>query len=267
MNLVVAELKRITWRRATWGIVIALGIFGLLLWWGMSASWVGRWDYGDRPEIPPDFISGSIEAVAIIVAVGVFFWGASMIGAEMTTGSLAAWLTFVPSRTKVWWSKAAAIAVGGVAIGGAMLAGYMVMMSITFARAGVIRWPDYQAFLGRALVFIVVAAVAGYALAAAFGRTVAAPIAVGLYVMVLVSRSIFGLFGYGGLEVLPWVPEFVVHAFLAGGASLPTYPNGYDAPAVPFEVSAVAAGAYLCGMLAVLMAASWAWFTRRDHSR
>ena len=64
-----------------------------------------------------DTISEEIAKVsALLLAFLALLLGASFVGAEFSTGSMATWLTFAPRRLRVAVSKIVAAAVGGAAI-------------------------------------------------------------------------------------------------------------------------------------------------------
>src|SRR4051794_451078 len=156
-----------------------------------------------------DVAPTAVQLSAYATLLAAFLVGASFIGAEYTTGSLANWLTFVPQRLRVYGSKLLAVVLV-VAVGGAVSNFVMVglVALLTRAHGGALTGlAGVAATAGRAIPIAVLAGVAGFVLALVTRHTVAAlGIALG-YVVVAAVLSGIASDAAGPLAWLaPWVP-------------------------------------------------------------
>lgn len=217
-----------------------------------------------------DIGSTGMLFVAFVSLLASYLVGASFIGAEYTTGSIANWLAFVPARLRVYGSKLLAL-VAMALVGTALLAGltFALMAMITSLHGGDLGGADEVAATGgRTVVMGGVAAIAGFSVALLTRHTVAA---LGLVLGYLViSQVLVGLsMVVPAMQNLPpWLPEQNVLAFLQYGTT-------YDVmdPAAGSEdyssfsqrnISFGHSAAYWAVLVVVALVASAAIFRRRD---
>jgi ABC-2 type transport system permease protein len=77
--------------------------------------------------------STALKLSTVLVALVTFTIAASFIGAEYSSGSIINWLTFVPRRSHVFWSKLLAV-VGFAALLGTLVATLVLSASLILAR-------------------------------------------------------------------------------------------------------------------------------------
>lgn len=269
-RLLVAELKRVLWRRVTWGTVAGLAVLGLGVTLLFVSAMATEESVAGTTQLPSvedvtDLLKGGAVAAAVVLSIACFLLAASLMGAESTSGGLSQWLTFCPNRHKVYTSKLTAAVVAAVIIGLAGLLGYLLVFEVF----GVLNtWPQPStgpivAVLGRALVAVALAAAVGHALAALFGHTAAAPIALGIYLVLVIVRGFFGMLSEG---MQRFSLEMQAYAFLNGGISYPVFTQGYDLPPTTVTISTLEGALTLVGLTALITAVSWWWFARRDHA-
>ena len=126
-RLIVAELKRLVWRRMTWVMVASLAAVGL----AVAAAALYAFST-NQPGIPsPDEMRATLrvgmEACAIVTSLAALMLGATFVGAEIATGSLSQWLTFSPNRHKVYASKLLVALFGGLVLGLVACLGYLAV--------------------------------------------------------------------------------------------------------------------------------------------
>lgn len=131
----------------------------------------------------PFELAGSLPIGAIAVGVGtaalLFLLGATYIGAEWSTRSMAALLTWEPRRLRVFASKLAVLAVFAVLVALVMqllwvAAGWLIAATRGTTERGPDFWGDLLAQQGRVLLLGVLAAGGGFALAHLIRNTGAA---------------------------------------------------------------------------------------------
>ncbi|MHB8274279.1 MAG: ABC transporter permease subunit [Dermatophilaceae bacterium] len=233
-----------------------------------------KWENWGKPAarfaemMPNTLIGGSY----LLTFVG-FVVGASFVGAEFGSGSMANWLTFEPRRMRVYASKLAAAGLGlipaTVALLGLLTAGVWLIVRhfsptvVTTAKV----WGDLGEMGARSLALTLAATVTGAAIGVLLRRTVAVlGIAVGYLVLVE------GVFGQGLQTVRPWLLQLNVAAWLQHDATY--YINscttdargGYSCQGVEKVLTFGHSATYL-GLLVVLAIGLAALvFRRRDVS-
>src|SRR5207342_1926097 len=75
----------------------------------------------------------ALELSTALVALVVFMIAASYIGAEYSSGSITNWLTFIPRRGHVFWSKLLTL-IGFAALLGAFAAMFVLAAGLVLAR-------------------------------------------------------------------------------------------------------------------------------------
>jgi len=219
-----------------------------------------------------DIAPAGVQLSAYVALLAAFGVGASFIGAEYSTGSLANWLTFVPQRLKVYGSKAVAVALAS-AVGGAVASFLMLGLVALLTRlngGGLTGLGDAAATAGRAVPIAVLAGVAGFVFALLTRHTVAAlGIALG-YVVASAVLSTIASNADGPLGWLPpWLPENNVAAFLEHGTTYQQYvqtvtAQGTSGDSVEKHISFGHSAAYWAVLLVVAVVSAALVFRRRD---
>lgn len=216
-------------------------------------------------EIAPYIVSTAFYFTAFALALV----AASSIGAEFTTGALANWLTFVPSRSKVLTAKLVAVVLGSAVVAGVALLA-TVGSAITLSRwsgAAVSGTAQLWGQGVRGAGLVVVLAVLAFAVALLTRHTVGAVGAlVAVFLLSVVLTSMVELdIGLGWLK--PLLPQNNISAFLnngysyAPGGSFTSLGSG-EPPMlrITFPESLL----YWLVVLAAAMALTFAVFRRRD---
>lgn len=217
------------------------------------------------------------NAATIAVEVGVYLGGmvvfiamASFIGAEVGTGSLANWLTFVPNRRRVFVSKLLVVAgfslLVGLAIGALTVAAAVVLTSAHGQPLTGLAEVTATALRGSLVVMIF--GVLGFALALLTGSTGAT---IGILlggVFVLYVRIILTFGSRWAQRLSRWSPEVNLQAVLDNGATYTidagSGPIGEDYRTIEKTLSLVHGLGYWAVVLAVAITLTWLVFRRRD---
>lgn len=219
-----------------------------------------------------DIAPPALELSAYVTLLAAFLVGASFIGAEYSTGSLANWLTFVPQRLKVYGSKLVAVvlasAVAGAVVNFVMLG---LVALLTRVHGGVLAGlGDAAGTAGRAVAIAVLAGVAGFVFALLTRHTVAAVgIALGYLVTSVVLASLVAN-ANGPLGWLPpWLPENNVAAFLKHGSTYYQYvetvtADGTSGDSVEKHLGFGHSAVYWLVLLVVTIVSGALVFRRRD---
>jgi ABC-2 type transport system permease protein len=220
-------------------------------------------------QMMPD---GLLTESYLLTFIG-FLVGASFVGAEFSSGSMANWLTFEPRRTRVYASKLAAAGLGlipvTVALLGLLTAGVWVIVDHFASTAGTTAkmWGALGEMGARSLALALAAAVAGAAIGVLVRRTVAVlGIAIGYLVLVE------GVFGQALQGARPWLLQLNVNAWLQHDArylinSCSTDPQGnYGCQGVEKILTFGHSSAYLGLLLVFVVGLAALVFRRRDVS-
>lgn len=214
----------------------------------------------------------AVQLSAYLTLLAAFLVGASFIGAEYTTGSLANWLTFVPERLKVYGSKVVAVVLAS-AVAGAVANFLTLGLVVAFTRAygGGLTGLDHVAGIaGRAVPVACLAGVAGFVFALLTRHTVAA---LGIALAYLVGSTVLGIFtrnANGPLGWLPpWLPENNVAAFLEHGSTYSQYvetvtAQGTSSDFVDKHISFGHSAVYWAVLLVVAVVSAALVFRQRD---
>lgn len=162
----------------------------------------------------PDAVKGTATGVSFVL----FLIGASVVAAEFRSGSMGTWLTFEPRRLRVAATKLAATGLGALLAGVTLLAftalGVWVVCLLNGADApttdssGSLPW-----LLGRSLLMMAAAGVAGAAIAFLVRSTAAVVGVVVGYAVVLE-----GIIASSWPQWQPWLLQLNVRAWLEDGA-------------------------------------------------
>jgi len=163
--------------------------------------------------MPSTLLAGSY----LLTFVG-FVVGASFVGAEFSSGSMANWLTFEPRRMRVYGSKLAAAGLGlvpaTVALLGLLTAGVWLIVRHFSPTTGTTAkiWGDLGEMGARSLALALAATVTGAAIGVLLRRTVAVlGIAIGYLVLVE------GVFGQALQAARPWLLQLNFTSWLQHG--------------------------------------------------
>ncbi|MFE7408087.1 ABC transporter permease subunit [Isoptericola sp. NPDC057559] len=215
---------------------------------------------------------GSLDDLAMLLVVLALVVGVSFVTAEINSGSLGMWLTFEPRRRRVYWSKAAAAAIGTVPlvlVGFAVLVGGAYAAYASFGTLGDVTgatWAEVAAFTGRLVVAGAVLAAVGVALGVLLKHAAAAVGVVGVVAWVCLA------FGYASGELQRWLPTTALTAWLQGGSVFtiqncaPAADGTYECAPVDHVVTTAQGGLTLLGLAAVVTLVAIVVFRRRDVS-
>lgn len=201
-----------------------------------------------------------------VSGLGLFLISASFIGAEMSTGAIGNWLSFVPQRGKVFTAKLvvtalAAAATGALAIALTLSADVVIARTFGVATTGLPTLIDQGL---RSLIVIAGLAILGYCIGLLTRHTAAAIGVILGYVVVWYARAIASSSPtVAGLT--PWFPETNISAIINHGTK-------YQVPVVKLnEIEYVERSlsfnqglTYWLVLLAVAIAVSVVVFRRRD---
>jgi ABC-2 type transport system permease protein len=228
-------------------------------------------DFGVDPTPFKEVARTALILSTMLVAVTAFLISACFMGAEYSSGSIANWLTFIPRRGQVFWSKlltlvgfAAALGTFGAAL---TLAGALVVARLYGSRVESLR---QLAELGvRSLLAVIGLTVLGFCIALVTRHTAGA-------IGVLLGYSVLFFLRMGILRerawvqhLTPWTPEWNLAAVVADGYeySVPVEkvtPGGAYIQFVQHTVSLTHGAIYWGVLLAVVIAGSQLIFRRRD---
>lgn len=228
-------------------------------------------DFSVEPTPFKEAASTALLVSTILVALTAFMIAASFIGAEYSSGSIANWLTFIPRRGQVFWSKLVTI-IGFAALLAAFAAALVVMATVGLARlygSPIGSLSNIGAMGARSVVAVVAITVLGFS-AALVTRHTAGAIGVLLgYVVVWFVRS-------GPLSSLawaqrmtPWTPEASLAAIVQHGFhyTMPIEkltPEGVSIEWVERTVSFAHGAVYWAVLIASVIIVSLLIFRRRD---
>ena len=228
-------------------------------------------DFSVEPTPFKEAASTALLVSTILVALTAFMIAASFIGAEYSSGSIANWLTFIPRRGQVFWSKLLTI-IGFAALLAAFAAALMIIAAVVLARfygSPIGSLWNIGAMGARSVVAVVAITVLGFS-AALVTRHTAGAIGVLLgYVVVWFLRS-------GPLSSLawaqrmtPWTPEaslaaIVQHGFHYTVPMEKLTPEGVSIEWVERTVSFAHGAVYWAVLIASVIIVSLLIFRRRD---
>ncbi|MGI3785696.1 MAG: hypothetical protein ACRYG2_33540 [Janthinobacterium lividum] len=229
-------------------------------------------DYSLTATAFSDIAPAAVQLSAYVTLLAAFLVGASFIGAEYSTGSLANWLTFVPERLKVYGSKLGAVVLAS-ALGGAVVNYLMLGLVVLLTRVhggALTGFATVAQDAGRAIPIAALAGVAGFVFALLTRHTVAA---LGVALGYIVASTVLGFLtmnANGPLGWLPpWLPENNVTAFLEHGSSYYQYvetvtPDGTSQDQVEKHITFGHSAVYWAVLLVVAVVPAGAVFRRRD---
>lgn len=243
---------------------------------------IGDWgceSYLEAPErgdwiwtYPPfsDEAERGVEGYGTLLGFVALIVGASFFAAEMATGAISNWLTFEPRRTRVYFSKIGAAALGIVPIAVAALALSVAGMWAVYAARDLLGSPDADMWRAVALASVRIAllmiatAVAGAALGA-LTRHTAAVIGIAVGWVVVDQMVFYGIFP----RFMQWSGMINMDAWIKGGT---TYwkdvctvgADGRTCNSVETALSMTHGGVYLGVLTALVIVVGLLVFRRRD---
>jgi ABC-2 type transport system permease protein len=213
----------------------------------------------------------ALKLSALFVALVAFIIAASYIGAEYSSGSIANWLTVVPQRGQVFWSKLLTVA-GFSAVLGLFGAALALGATLTLAHLHGSRIESVRelAEMGaRSVLPVVVLAVLGFCVGL-LTRHTAGPIGL-LFAAVLVWFVRVGPLNSlaWAQRITPWTPEGNLAAIMDWGYPYlvpvkSATPDGVSLDFVQHTVSSTHGLVYWSIVLALLVGSSMLIFRRRD---
>ncbi len=220
-----------------------------------------------------ELVSAHLNRLALVVAAGTFLVGASLVGADGSTGGLALLLTVEPRRTRVLAAKLASTALTSLALAAAAL-GALVCAEVAVAVAhgtfdtSAELWEAVGSVAARGAALAVASGVVAASLGAAL-RSTTGVLGVLLGYLVGVEAVVWGMFP----SLQPWVVRPHVAALVDGGAEVSWDKCGASpvdgsrrCVQVVYDISTSAGATYVIGMAVVVVLAVWLVFRRRDVS-
>lgn len=215
-------------------------------------------------------LPGHLANLAVLLVVVLLVIGTTSTAAEMSTGSMGTWLTFVPRRIPVLVAKLTAAGLVAVPIGAVVLAIGVPVLWWLHERQGLADamtrelWVDAAATGLRVVVLGVAAAVVGAALGILLRHTAAVLGVVLGYAVLgeLVLRASAPRLqpGLVGLNVQAWVQGGATYAF----EECQVEPTGTFCDYTEASVGMMQGGAYLGALVIVVVAVTAVVFARRD---
>jgi len=213
----------------------------------------------------------SLQLSTVLISLVTFMIAASFIGAEYSSGSISNWLTFVPRRGAVFWSKLLTL-IGFAALLGTLGAALVVAAALVLARLhnSPIESLRGVAEMGaRSTLAIAGLAVLGFCLGAVTRHT-------GGAMGVLLAFVVVSFVRIGPLSSLawaqritPWTPEGNLAAIVERGYKyyVPVEkitPDGMNIEFAAHNLSLTHGLVYWAILLVVVVAGSLMIFRRRD---
>jgi ABC-2 type transport system permease protein len=207
----------------------------------------------------------------VLASLVAFIVSASFIGAEYSSGSISNWLTFVPRRGSVFWSKLLSVT-GFAGLLGALAAVVVLAAGLVLARlhgSPVTSLPELAEIAARSVLAAIGLAILGFCLGLVTRHTAGAMGILLAFVVVSVVRL-------GPLNSLPWAqritpwtPEANMAAILQRGHKYyvpaeKVTAEGVDIEYVEHHLSLMHGATYWTILLLVLVVASLLIFRRRD---
>jgi len=196
---------------------------------------------------------------------------ASFIGAEYSSGSIANWLTFVPRRGRVFWSKLLTM-IGFAAMLGAFAAALVLFAAAVLARlygSPIESFAELGAMGGRSVLAVIGLTVLGFCAALVTRHTAGAiGVLLGYAVLWFVRSGPLGSLVWAQ-RVTPWTPEASLAAIVERGYaySVPiekVTPEGASVEWVEQTVSLTHGAIYWSILITLVIIGSLLVFRRRD---
>jgi ABC-2 type transport system permease protein len=213
----------------------------------------------------------AVQLSTVLVALITFMIAASFIGAEYGSGSIANWLTFIPRRGHVFWSKL--LTVGGFAtLAGAFGATVALSATVLLGHlygSRIESVPELARLGARSVLPVILLALFGFCISLVTRHTAAA-------MGVLVGTALAWFVRVGPLHstawaqrLTPWTPEGNMAAIVERGYTYAVpieqvTPDGVNIDYVEHSVGFSHGLIYWAILLAVIVLGSLLIFRRRD---
>jgi ABC-2 type transport system permease protein len=228
-------------------------------------------EFAVEPAPFADVARTALGLSTVLVALVTFLIAASYIGAEYSSGSIANWLTFIPRRGRIFWSKLITL-IGFAALLGAFGAALVLAASLAIARwygSRIDSLPELAELGGRSVLAVIGLAVVGFCLGVLTRHTAAA-------IGVLLASAVVWSVRTGPLSsvawaqrITRWTPEGNMAAIVERGYRYyvpveKVTPDGVNIEFIEHSVSFTHGLLYWSILLALIVACSLLIFRRRD---
>jgi ABC-2 type transport system permease protein len=228
-------------------------------------------DFSAGPTPFKEVARTALELSTVLVSLVAFMIAASFIGAEYTSGTISNWLTFVPRRGPVFWSKLLTL-VGFAALLGAfgvvlVLAGALVLARLHGSRVEALG--DLAEMGARGMLAVVGLAVLGFCLGLVTRHTAGAMgVLLAFVVVSFVRVGPLGSLAWAQ-RITRWTPEGNLAAIVDRGYKyyIPVEkvtPDGMSVEYTEHTLSLIHGAIYWSVLLAVVVIGSLLTFRRRD---
>lgn len=219
------------------------------------------------------------QAVPTAVSFGVYLGGlvifvvaASFIGAEVSTGSLANWLTFVPNRGRVYASKLVVAGVFALLVGllvGAVTVGVSALITLAHGQS-LTGLEEVAGMAARGSLVVFVFGVLGFCIGMLTGSTGATMGVLLGGIFVIFVHSVLQFASAWAQRLSPWTPNLNLTAILENGTTYlapsgsEPVPDDSGQTGVEATLSLSHGLGYWAVLLAILIVITWVVFRRRD---
>lgn len=227
-------------------------------------------DYVRTPTPFADVTALVLSLSTYLLGLGGLLIAASAIGAEMSSGAIGNWLTFIPRRVPVYLAKLGAVSIV-VVLWAAALQTVLVLAHVVLARAHGAVWGDVGDvgwMAARSLLVVLALSVVGFTIACLGRHTIVAVGAFLGYGFLAIVHGVLQGFPWAS-RLMPWVPHNNLEAVVQRGYSYQVVTEEVTAdgimPTVALESISFTHGLlYWAVLLAVLVTVSLLVFRRRD---
>ncbi|SDD61550.1 ABC transporter permease subunit [Auraticoccus monumenti] len=217
------------------------------------------------------------DAATLVLSLSTYLLGlgglliaASVIGAELSSGAIGNWLTFIPRRVPVYLAKLGAVVVA-LLLGAAVLQTLLVLAHVVLATTHGAVWGDVGGvwwMAARSLLVVLALSVVGFTVACLGRHTIVAVGAFLGYGFLAIVHGVLQGFPWAS-RLMPWVPHNNLEAVVQRGYSYQVVTEDVTAdgimPTVALETISLTQGLlYWAVVLAVLVTVSLLVFRRRD---
>jgi ABC-2 type transport system permease protein len=228
-------------------------------------------DFSVEPMPFQEAARTALRLSTVAISLMAFMIAASFIGAEYSSGSISNWLTFVPRRGSVFWSKLLAV-MSFAALLGACGAVLVIAAALVLARlhgSPITSLGDLAEMGARGMLAVVGLTVLGFCLALVTRHTAGA-------MGILLALVVVSFVRVGPLSSLawaqrmtPWTPEGNLAAIVERGYGYyvpveKVTPDGVTIEFVAHNLSLIHGATYWAILLFVLVTGSLLIFSRRD---
>jgi ABC-2 type transport system permease protein len=228
-------------------------------------------EFSVAPTPFKEAVTTALEVSSVVVALVAFVIAASFIGAEYTTGSIVNWLTFVPRRGRVFWSKLLSL-VGFAALLGALGAALVLAGAVGVAKlhdSHVESLRDLAEMGARSSLAAVALAVLGFCLAVITRHTAGAlGVLLGYAIVWFLRMSVLAERAWVQRSI-SWTPEANLAAVVEHGYtySVPVQKvtaDGVNVAFVQHTLSFTHGASYWAVLMTLAVLSSLLIFRRRD---